>query len=253
MAGSNRRGQLSEFKHAAITARQELNPQLHVGEHGTYFVTQDDKKQYLSNTLEGERFALECRCGRDHVRWATLHSILQPYDLFCQWCECETEGWRGIGKDPVSAAEKEAMEALQSAGLDHTTACQVVLPFWSGRLDFFHITSETAIQADGSSHFMCMHHRAPQFQLLSDIECCTRAWREGVQLLRVHHKYARSKEAMIIATQLPYAHFVMLAGGYESVVVWHQGRHCSYMDMLKDRLRGARYLQMGVPGCVIFY
>jgi hypothetical protein len=163
------------------------------------------------------------------------------------------DSWEGSGKDPVSAAEKEAMQALQSARLDHTTACQVVLPFWPGRLDFYHITSETAMQADGSSHFVYMHHRAPQLQLLSDIECCRRAWSEGVRLLRVHHEYARSTEAMIVATQLPHARFVMLTGGYERVRVWYNGRHHSYIKLLKRSLGRVRYLQMGLPGCVIFY
>jgi hypothetical protein len=253
MAGGNRRGQLSEFLHTAVTARPELNPQLYEDGQHIYIVTEEGKKQYLSNSLEGQRFALACRCGQHHVRWATLHSILDPNSLFCQWCECELESWEGSGKDPVSAAEKEAMEALQCVGLDHTTACQVVLPFWPGRLDFYHIISDTVVQADGSSHFVYMHHRAPQLQLLSDIDCCVKAWREGVRLLRVHHEYAHIREAMIVATQLPHARFVMLTGCYERVRVWHKGRHRSYITLLKRKLRGARYLQMRVPGCIIFY
>ena len=44
------------------------------------------------------------------------------------------------------------------------------------------------MQADGSSHFTLLHHRAPSLQLLKDIECCSRAWSEGVRLLRVHHE-----------------------------------------------------------------
>jgi len=216
-------------------------------------LTDEGERRYLCNSMEGERFALDCRCGQYHVRFSTLHSISAKYDLFCQWCECESESWEGTGKDPVSAEEKDAMQALQHAGLDHTTACQVVLPFWRGRLDFYHIPSQTAMQADGSSHFESMYHRAPHHQLLNDIECCRKAWREGWRLLRVHHKYGRCEEAMILATQLPYDSFVMLAGGYDRVVVWYKGKHIKYLDLLKSRLRRARYQKLGIAGCVVFY
>lgn len=236
-----------------MLARPELNVRMSCKGPYIYIVTEDGKQMFLCNSMEGQQFALACRCDRWHVRYTTLHNIKAVYDLFCQWCECEEESWKGSGKDEVSASEKEAMQALQSAGLDHTTACQVLLPFWHGRVDFYHIPSQTAIQADGSSHFVCMYHRAPHFQLLSDVDCCRRAWREGYRLLRVHHRYGRSKEAMIVATQLPYASFVMLAGCYEEVVVWCGGKHMNYIDLLKSKLRGAQYMEMGIPGCVIFY
>jgi hypothetical protein len=236
-----------------VTARAELNPDLHEEGQYIYMLTAEGRQQYLSNSMEGERFALACMCQSYHVRYTTLHSIAAAHDLFCQWCECDDDSWEGRGKDPVSAAEREAMHALQSAGLDHTTACQVLLTFWPGRVDFYHIPSGTAVQADGSSHFECMHHRAPHHQLLSDIECCARAWREGVRLLRVHHKYACTQEAIIVATQLPHARFVMLSGCYASVRVWHKGQHIGYIDLLKSKLQRARCQSIKVPGCVVFY
>jgi hypothetical protein len=101
------------------------------------------------------------------------------YDLFCQWCECEQDSWAGSNKDEVSEDEKAAMRALQSVRLDGTTGCQVKLEWWEGRIDFYHIPSKTAMQADGSSHFERMHHRAPHLQLLMDIECCGKAWEGG--------------------------------------------------------------------------
>lgn len=265
-ATSKRRPVLKAFLKHAVTARPELNPELFTEGRSIYMFTEEEakdakptkdtkefKRKYLSNTMEGEQLALECRCGQYHVRFGTLHSITQPYDLFCQWCECEGESWRGSDKTPVSAAEKDAMKALHSAGLDQTTACQVQLPFWEGRIDFYHIPSQTAIQADGSSHFESMHHRAPHHQLLKDLECCKRAWEWGWRLLRVHHKYARSKEAMVVATQLPYDSFVMLSGEYHGVAVWYQGEHINYIDLLRSMLPAAQYLELGVPGCVVMY
>lgn len=212
--GGNRRAEVSAFKLQAIKARYELNPRLYQEGKYTYMVTAEGNKQYLSDSMEGLKWALECRCGQPHVRYCTLHSIKAEYDLFCQWCECELSSWQGSDKDVVSKHEKEAMEALQSAKLDHTTACQVQLPFWHGRVDFYHITSKTVIQADGSSHFEHMFEHTPQSQLLDDIECCGRAWEEGVRILRVHYLYSNAEEAMIVATQLPYPKFVMLAGKY---------------------------------------
>jgi very-short-patch-repair endonuclease len=216
-------------------------------------MTPEGQQQYVSDSMEGVKFALECRCGEPHVRFCTLHSITAEYDLFCQWCECESDSWKGSGKDPVSKHEKEAMQALQSAGLDHTTACQVLLPFWDGRVDFYHITSKTVIQADGSSHFLYMHERTPQTQLLRDIESCGKAWEEGVRILRVHYKYSNAKEAIIVATQLRYPKFVMLAGNYASAVIWHDGQHISYVEMLRKRLGNISYSSMGVAGCIIFH
>jgi hypothetical protein len=129
----------------------------------------------------------------------------------------------------------------------------VRLSFWNGRVDFYHIPSKTVTQADGSSHFVRMHERTPQTQLLLDIDCCGRAWEEGVRILRVHHKYSNAKEAMIVATQLPYSKFVMLAGDCAGAVIWHQGQHISYVDMLRARLGNCHYMRMGIAGCVIFY
>ena len=216
-------------------------------------MTPEGEQQYLSNSMEGVKFALQCRCGEPHVRFATLHSISAEYDLSCQWCECQLSSWEGSGKDAVSKHEREAMEALQSAKIDHTTACQVQLSFWHGRVDFYHVTSKTVIQADGSSHFLNMHERTPQTQLLRDIECCGRAWEEGVRILRVHHKYSNAEEAMTVATQLPYPKFVMLAGKYADAVIWHEGQHISYVELLCRRLGNISCSSMGVAGCVIFH
>jgi hypothetical protein len=178
---------LGEFLRQAVCARPELNPQLFQEGSHIYIIIEEGKQVYLSNSLERQHFALGCRCQQGHVRYATLHSINAEGDLFCQWCECGEDTWQGSGKDKVSEAELDAMQALQSAQLDHTTACQVLLPFWKGRVDFYHMPSKTAMQHDGSSHFKHMHHRAPHIQLLNDIRCCRRAWRCGHRLLRVHH------------------------------------------------------------------
>jgi len=223
----NRRAQVSGVLLQASKARPELNPQLFEEGKYSFLVTADGKMKYLSNTMEGQRFALQCRCNKWHVRYATLHSISYEADLYCQWCECDEDGWVSSNRDPVSEAEKAAMEALQSAGLDHTTACQVKLWFWHGLLDFYHIPSKTAVQGDGSSHF----------KLLKDIECCSRAWSEGVRLLRVHHEYGACQDAMVLATQLPYTKFVMLAGCYKDVAVSdsflrYKDQHISYVATL---------------------
>jgi very-short-patch-repair endonuclease len=236
-----------------VQARPELNPQLFKDGKYTYMMTAENEQLYLSNSMEGVQFAVQCRCGEPHVRFVTLHAIDAEYDLNCQYCECGESSWEGSNKDPVSEHEKEVMQALISAGLDHTTACQVRLSFWNGRVDFYHIPSKTVTQADGSSHFVRMHERTPQTQLLLDIDCCGRAWEEGVRILRVHHKYSNAKEAMIVATQLPYSKFVMLAGDYAGAVIWHQGQHISYVDMLRARLGNCHYMRMGIAGCVIFY
>lgn len=81
----NRRGVVSAFKLEAVQARSELNPTLFRDGKYTYMVTAEGKKVYLSNSMQGVRFGLQCKCGQPHVRFATLHSIKAEFDLFCQW------------------------------------------------------------------------------------------------------------------------------------------------------------------------
>jgi len=88
----NRRGTVSAFKLQAVQARPELNPELFEDGKYTYMVTAQGKQVYRSDSMEGVKFALQCRCGKPHVRFATLHSIEVEYDLFCQWCECVSSG-----------------------------------------------------------------------------------------------------------------------------------------------------------------
>lgn len=65
----------------AVTARPELNPDLH--EEGQYInmLTAEGKQQYISNSME---VCPACRCQGHHVRYATLHSSAAAHDFFCQ-------------------------------------------------------------------------------------------------------------------------------------------------------------------------
>jgi hypothetical protein len=67
------------------------------------------------------------------------------------------------------------------------------------------------------------------------------------------YRYGGCQEAMIIATQLPYERFLMLAGCFDRVCVWYKGRHIKYIELLKMQLDGAQYMNMSIPNCVIFY
>lgn len=75
----------------------------------------------------------------------------------------------------------------------------------------------------------------------------------GARLLRIHHTHGKPEEAAVVATQLPYPKFVMLAGDYASAVVWQEGEHVSYTEVLRERLGSPQYMRLGVAGCCIFF
>lgn len=245
-------GQLDMLLMKAYTGGLHLNPDLYHEGHHYYIIASDGEKQWLSNTLEGKQFALRCRCGWDHYRYATLKSIRTQANLFCQFCEHDARWWKAVHKEHVPACEVEAMQALKQLGLDKQVACQVRLPYWHGRVDFYHIPTKTVTQVDGSSHFTCMHHRQSKTQLIKDIECCSQAWKEGVRLLRMHHQHGPMGKVMLAATQMPYPSFVMLTREYESVSVCINGVQLKYADWVAMQLPGAYREIHRESNCIIF-
>lgn len=143
------------------------------------------------------------------------------------------------------------MEALTRVGLDYTVACQVQLPFWHGRVDFYHIPSQTAMQVDGSSHFTGMHHRTSQQQLIMDIKCCAQAWASGVRLLRIDHTHAQMEHPMLTATQLLYPSFVMLTSKYEKVRMWIDGEQQPFVEWVASILP-CTHRQVHPPNYILF-
>lgn len=249
----NRRGKLSEALVSAYRGAGGLNPhQLQQAGEYYYITTQHGQKKWLSNTMEGERFALQCRCNKQHVRYCTLKSIKQPDDLCCYFCEHDSDYWRATQKSMVPQCEIDAMQALAQASLDTSTACQVNLPFWHGRVDFYHIPSRTAIQIDGSSHFYGMHHRTKGQQLIMDIECCRQAWQQGVRLLRVHYRHGDMAQVMAAATQMSDASFVMLTMQYKDVSLWCDGNQHNCVEWIASRLQAAKWEIDATSNCIVF-
>ena len=217
-----------------------------------YIEPQQGRKLWLSNTLEGHRFALKCRCHQQHIRYCTLKSVRQPDDLCCQFCEHDTDWWKAAQKGVVPQCEIDAMQAIVQAGVDSSTACQVNLPFWHGRIDFYHVPSKTVIQIDGSSHFYGMHHRTKNEQLMMDIKCCREAWLQGVRLLRVHYRHGDMAEVIKAAIELPDASFVMLTMQYEDVHLWCDGEQHMCVAWIASQLDRANSKVYTSAKCILF-
>lgn len=102
-----------------------------------------------------------------------------------------------------------------------------------------------------------MHHRAPHHQLLSDIECCARAWRDGARLLRVHHKHAHTQEAISHSCEC----FVHVPGTHATSGTCMQvgkGQLGEVVDMVKVPAADfeqwlSTNVQPGATGCVCEY
>lgn len=238
---------------AAYMGAGDLNPHglQQEGEY-CYIEHQPGQKLWLSNTMEGDKFALLCNCNKRHVRYCTLKHANRGATLYCQFCQHDSDWWKGTCKETVPQCEVEAMQALVQTSLDTTTACQVQLPFWHGRIDFYHIPSQTAIQIDGNSHFYGMHHRTKPQQIMIDIECCSKAWKQGARLLRVHHLHSDMAGAIAAATQLPFSSFVMLTVQYKGVSVWHDGQQQPYIEWVAGMLPGSVQDVHAGSNCIVF-
>jgi very-short-patch-repair endonuclease len=144
------------------------------------------------------------------------------------------------------------MDALQSARLDRRTAFQVLLPFWQGRVDFYHISSRTVIQVDGCSHFTGTFYTTTRQQLMMDVSCCCKAWSTGVRMLRVHHMCTDYAAAMLTAVMQQYDSFVMLTQEYAQVQVCCQGQDQSFVQWVQQRLPSAHMITDPSTGYFLF-
>ena len=232
-AGGRKGKPVHGFLIKAYIGGQKFNPELHKEGPHYYFFTQCGNKKWLSNTMEGFQFALQCRCGHEHFRFTTLKTIKTEDHLFCQYCEHATEWWRASRKYKVYSSDIQGMAALHTAKLQEEVACQVRLLFWPGRVDFFHMPSKTIVNVDGSSHFTGMFYKTRKEKLNDDIECCAKAWSKGVRLLRLHHQHAGMDKAMLAAIQLPHSKFIMLSTEYIDVRVLYNGQQLSYVEWVK--------------------
>lgn len=210
------------------------------------------RKQYLGKALEGHRFALGCDCDEGHCFYETLHNFTHRRDRLCKFCSSITGMWEAADKKKISEPENQLMARMKDIAVDKQAACEVVLPWWHGRIDFYHMPSETAIQVDGSGHFEGAHRMQPSQQLQADLKCCRAAWMAKGCLLRVHHKSARVMRVLLNALCLPHARFVMVGMQYSSVHVTWCGVTKSYTDWLESVLVGSKCYVDTVTNCIVY-
>lgn len=213
------------------------------GQH--YYITlSDGGKKLITKCMEGHKVAVGCTCEEEHVRFCTPNSIKTERDMLCQFCDHGREAWRLARKRTVAESEKAAMQALKMARLDKRVACEVSLPFWRGRVDFYDIPSKTAIQADGRSHYVKTHKQQPGQQLKLDMHCCLKAWEHSVRLLRLYHSATGDNTtwgpAMLAATELQASRFVMLSREYADILI-DTAHNQTCIDWMSARLTGAQF------------
>jgi hypothetical protein len=236
---------------ALAGADPALNPTVVQDGQHYYTVLPDGQRVRLCNSLEHHKFALACSCGKGHVRYSTLNSVRQERDLYCQFCHSSKALWRDAKKGKVFPSEKTAMRALKSVGLDKEVACEVSLPFWWGRVDFYHVATKTMMQADGKQRYVKAAAKLPGKQLQLDLQCCIDAWKAGVRMLRVHTDCTIWAGVMQKAVQLKGDKFIMLTAEYDTVQASATGSNC--IAWLKHVLQDAQYKRDDSTGCHIFY
>lgn len=209
-------------------------------------------RQYLGKSLCRYRFALGCDCQAGHCFYETLHNFTNRQDKLCRFCSSATGMWEAAGKEPIPECKKNIMLIMQELNIDSQVACQADLPWWHGRVDFYHLTTGTTIQVDGRSHFSETHHRVPPPQLQMDLKCCEAAWMAGSKLVRLHHEDATMQSAVIAALGLPYSRFVMVSKKYESITVSWGGISKSYTNWLERVLVGCKCYYCHIAKCWVY-
>lgn len=256
-AGNRKPYPLAAYVILALAAGQAFNPEVQQENLHHYIIVSDakgkDRKQYLGKALEEWRFALGCGCVGGHLFYETLNNFCNRKDTLCRYCTLATGLWDAADKAHIPECEIKFMLMLQSMGLDTVVACQADLPYWHGRIDFYHLPSKTAMQLDGSSHFSRTHHRAPYQQLQMDLKCCRAAWMKGARLLRVHGDHGMIQLVVNEAIYLSYSRFVMVTRKYESVTVTWGGISRKYTDWLHSMLPGAKCCIHTPSNCVLFF
>ena len=221
-----------------------------------YYITlQDGKEKQITCSMEVHKVAVGCTCEEGHVRYCTPNSIRAERNLLCQFCHHAEQAWKLARRHKVVESEKAGMKALKDVGLDVRVACEVALPFWKGRVDFYDIPSKTVIQADGRSHRVQMHNMHARQQLKLDLRCCRKAWKHGVRLLRLYHPPAAGNsmwgQAMLAATRLQAAKFVTLSSEYADIVV-DAAQQQTCCEWLTAVLTGAEYRYDAAVQCHIW-
>lgn len=256
-AGNRKPKPLAAFVVLALAAGQAFNPEVKWEGLLCYIIVPDGKdkgeKRYLGKALEKYRFALGCGCKGRHCFYETLNNFCDRKDRLCRYCTLATGLWDAAAKDSIPECERTFMSMLQSIGLDRSVACQANLPYWHGRIDFYHMPSKTAMQLDGSSHFTWTHHRTAYHQLRMDLKCCRAAWKKGGRLLRVHSDHGMMQLVVVEAIKVPYNRYVMVTREYESVTVTWAGITETYTDWLLSVLPGAKCCIHTPSNCVLFY
>lgn len=238
-----------------MAAAQHLNPHVtREGEH-FYITLPDGTKKKICSSMEGHKLAVGCMCSGGHVRYCTLNSIRAERNLLCQFCHHDQPAWKDAKRRRVVDSEKDAMQALKRVWVDKQVSWEVALPIWHGRVDFYDIPSRTVMQIDGKSHHVQTHHKQPGRQLQRDLRCCIDAWQEGLRLVRLYHPPAANSstwgEAMLKATSMAAAKFVMLSEEYADVVI-DTAQEQTCIEWLTAKLVGAEYRHDASVRCHIW-
>jgi hypothetical protein len=209
----------------------------------------------LSKTLDTFQFVLGCTgcgSGKQHYKFATLNSIRNDKaKLECWVCVGKTSSSSSNMKDSKFQSEVDVAQQLQSRGLDQQTAPQVAVEWWNGRVDFYHFSSKTCINVDGTAHFSTFRGKRFSVALERDLTCCSRAWEGGGRLVRVHAEDAECCAWLLQqAVETAGKPLIVLSPGFDGVR-WQQGSvKLQYLAVLKARLGRGVHINEHTDGSV---
>jgi hypothetical protein len=134
------------------------------------------------------------------------------------YCMGESQEWGS--KKRATALERAAMNLLQAAGLLEMFAWQVRPTWWTGQVDFYHISEQLVVQIDGHGHTEGQWYKDSKDILQLDIDCCLAAYAVRAKVVRISYiDLPKPTTAEIIreAIQSSEKHFIVLSGAYTSL------------------------------------
>lgn len=210
--------ELEVWRVMALEGTQQLNPWLVITSCTTAELQQPGVEALnVCKTMEGVKLYHRCTgCTvRQHSKYCTPHTITIESDLWCPFCMFDKNTWQAVGKGIVHTSELSMMAVFRELGLDTLVSWQVQAEFWRGCIDFWVRGFNKFVQADGSVHLYggWGEKRADLFK--RDVRFCTAAYKENVQVIRVHPDYVNRSMYLPAALSLrSTAGLVVLSPSY---------------------------------------
>ena len=210
-------------------------------------------RRWIGNSFRAQLVlkCIGCKPHHQHFRYVCPKAIRNEQDLWCMYCLGETEQWGS--KKRATALERAAMNLLEAADLLERFAWQVRPTWWTGQVDFYHISEQLVVQIDGQGHVEGQWYKDSRAILQLDIDCCLAAYAARAKVARISHIDVLTPafaEIIRQAIQSSSRHFIVLSRAYTSLKCKDTSDEFDFVHELQKQLpmAGAMTVNTGTYG-----